>query len=124
MTDETPTNIQEFKQTNSSQDFTPRYATQPDSDFPLHPKFPLGIVVATPAALAQLTQNKIHAAHLAFQHQSGDYGDLDAGDLEANRLALLNGDRIFSVYNIGDLRVYVITEADRSSTCVMLASEY
>ena len=55
---------------------------------------------------------------------SGDWGDLDTDDLDANEDALHTDARIFSVYIIQDTKFWVITEADRSSTTILLPSEY
>jgi hypothetical protein len=87
-------------------------------------KFPLGQLMGTPAALAHLSLNGIDPIALARRHQSGDFGDLNAGDVQANKLSVIEGNRILSAYEIGADRVYVITEADRSSTTILLASEY
>jgi len=67
----------------------------------------------------------LSAMELFLRHQRGDWGDLDAGDIEANRLALLDGSRLLSAYDLGEgWRVWVITEADRRSTCLLLPDEY
>ena len=60
-----------------------------------------------------------------MKHVRGEWGDLDAEDAEANRTALLDGARILSSYKtrLGDA-IWVITEADRSSTCLLLPEEY
>ena len=70
-----------------------------------------------------LQQADVDAALLLSRHENGDWGDLDEEDSAANQAAVTNGDRILSCYNIEGTRVYVITEADRSSTCILLASE-
>lgn len=87
-------------------------------------KFRLGRCVATPAALALLNAQKIGAFDLLQRHQSGDWGDLGRDDRHANEVALVTGARILSAYHVGGEKLYAITEADRSSTCLMLASEY
>jgi hypothetical protein len=87
-------------------------------------KFPLGQVVGTSAALAHLSLHGIDPMPLARRHQSGNFGDLDAGDIQANKLSVIEGNRILSAYEIGADSVYVITESDRSSTTILLASEY
>jgi len=65
------------------------------------------------------------AWHCIARHVAGDWGVLDEDDIQANHAAMATGDRIFSVYvsDSGD-RVYVITEADRSVTTVLLSEEY
>lgn len=62
---------------------------------------------------------------LIARHVTGDWGDLDEEDKAQNDAAVENGRRIFSAYQVTeDLRVWVITEADRSHTTVLLPSEY
>ncbi len=86
-------------------------------------RFPLGQVVATPAALE--LPGPLGAYGLLRRHAAGDWGDLlDAHDRRANERALKTGERIFSAYETPAGRVWVITEADRSSTCVLLPEEY
>jgi hypothetical protein len=59
------------------------------------------------------------------RHAAGDWGDVDATDWQANNEALENGERLMSAYNLGDgTRLWILTEADRSATTVILASEY
>jgi hypothetical protein len=85
--------------------------------------FPLGQVVATPNALASLTPDDIQTG---FQrHVSGDWGDLEADDVEENQRSLKNGYRLFSVYHaVNGTKFYIITEADRSVTTVLLPEDY
>jgi hypothetical protein len=87
-------------------------------------KFSLGIVVATPAALAAMEQEGVNPLMLLAKHSQGDWGDLDVSDLKANDEALVDGTRIFSSYKIGTTKFWVITEADRSSTTILLPDEY
>lgn len=86
--------------------------------------FPQGKTVATPGALAALEQSSVSTASLLARHHRGDWGELCADDAEMNRQALEHGARIFSSYEIGALKVWVITEADRSVTTVLLPEEY
>jgi hypothetical protein len=86
--------------------------------------FPLGKLLATPGALAHLDQHGVFLLHPVLRHVNGDWGDLGAEDGAANHRAVVDGSRILSAYVIGDAKVYVITESDRSSTTVLLASEY
>ena len=60
------------------------------------------------------------------RHRSGDWGDLCEHDQEVNRQALIHGDRIMSVYKLNEPigTLWVITEADRSVTTLLLPSEY
>jgi hypothetical protein len=86
-------------------------------------KFPLGQVVATPGALAALDMLTIAA--LLNRHENGDWGDVDAADAAENERSLLAGDRILSAYHTSaGVKLWIITEADRSSTCVLLPEEY
>lgn len=91
-----------------------------------HPLFPLGRLLATPGAIDLLDRTGTNATSLLRRHQCGDFGDLDASDVWANRTAILTGARIFSCYKIGarQEKVWVITEADRSSSVLLLPSEY
>lgn len=92
---------------------------------PNEPKFPLGRVVATPGALEKLAESSENAALFLRKHQLGIWGDVCSDDAQANEQALKDGDRILSVYHTAKgQKLYVITEADRSSTCVLLPEEY
>ena len=88
----------------------------------------LGHVVATPAALAILTKTDI--IDLLGRHSRGDWGDVCEEDRQANEYALVEGARLFSVYKqmcddgTSSTTFWVITEADRSSTTILLPSDY
>ena len=84
----------------------------------------LGSIVATPAAMRFLERANTSPMTLITRHASGDWGDLCKEDVQANENAIAYGGRIFSVYKIGDEKLYCITEADHSSTCLLLACEY
>jgi hypothetical protein len=84
--------------------------------------FGLGVVVATPAALGLV--GPVVAYGLLGRHAAGDWGDLDGHDRRANEAALRDGTRLFSAYETPAGRVWIITEADRSSTCLLLPEEY
>lgn len=81
-------------------------------------------LVATPGALNHLALHGSSPLLLVRRHLEGDWGDLCAGDLKLNDEAVAGGDRILSAYTVAGLKVYVITEWDRSYTTVLLASEY
>ena len=86
-------------------------------------KFPLGQIVATPNALNHLTHDDIRSG--IIRHQAGDWGDLDADDRKENDLALERGTRLLSAYQAGNgVKFWIITEADRSSTTVLLPEDY
>lgn len=87
-------------------------------------KFSLGNVVATPGAIELLEQNNLPASSFLSRHISGDWGDLDAEDKQANEDAIEYGNRIFSAYILNGEKLWIITEADRSSTCLLLPREY
>jgi hypothetical protein len=87
------------------------------------PKFALGRVVATPGALATASPEEIAAA--IRRHVTGDWGELDEQDIAENELSLREGLRLLSVYRTkAGERFYIITEADRSATTVLLPDEY
>ena len=84
---------------------------------------PLGQTIATPAALEGLTHPEIVAA--LRRHSAGDWGDVDDEDRAANDGALQTGDRLLSVYRSATgATFWVITEADRSVTTVLLPEDY
>jgi len=90
------------------------------------PLFDLGRVVATPRAMALLVSAGENPARLLERHASGDWGEVPPEDARENGRSLKYGWRVVSSYPVGDAgeRVWVITEADRSSTCILLPSEY
>lgn len=88
------------------------------------PLFSLGQIVATPALLRYFEQHQIDARHYLKRHVTGDFGDLDEEDKAENRLSIERGFRILSAYIIAGERIWLITEADRSATTLMFASEY
>lgn len=85
-----------------------------------------GRVVATPGALEVLEEAGVEPRELLRRHLSGDWGELDAHDRRENERSLKHGFRVLSSYPVGEdgQKVWVITEADRSSTCLLLPSEY
>ncbi len=87
------------------------------------PRFPLGVVVATPGALTELADEDRLGA--LARHARGDWGDAGPEDRAENDLALKEGSRLLSVYHtVEGVKFWIITEADRSSTAVLLPSEY
>ena len=86
--------------------------------------FPLGRILATPGALGALREAGEDPLRFLSRHASGDWGELDAHDRRENELALRHGRRLLSSYPVGGGRVWVITEADRSCTTLLLPSEY
>ena len=87
--------------------------------------FPLGMVVMTPGAASLLVECGIDARDIIERHQSGDWGELYPEDCQLNDDAVKYGDRILSAYRLrAGNRLWVITEADRSVTTLLLPSEY
>lgn len=86
------------------------------------PVLDLGLVVATPGALEVLDGGQI--AEILARHQGGDWGEVGAEDWRANQRALARDERLLSAYTVDGRKVWIITEADRSSTCVLLPEEY
>jgi hypothetical protein len=84
----------------------------------------LGRVLATPGALKLLTEEGEHPFDYLARHASGDWGDLCAFDRRQNEIALRDGYRVFSSYETTAGRVWIITEADRSVTTILLPEEY
>jgi hypothetical protein len=88
-------------------------------------KFPFGEVVATQGAAAALQQTGEHPFTYLQRHAHGDWGELDTEDVAENEFSLVNGLRLLSAYTLKDgTRIWIITEADRSATTILLPSEY
>ncbi|WAK04603.1 hypothetical protein [Methylobacter sp. YRD-M1] len=88
------------------------------------PLFALGQTVATRGALAAMEQSGISPLALLSRHQRGDWGDLGDEDKDSNQEALAKGFRILSAYRFDTVRLWVITEAGRSTTTILLPEEY
>ncbi|OWW18365.1 hypothetical protein [Noviherbaspirillum denitrificans] len=87
--------------------------------------FPLGKLVATPNALKALEKNGVTPMRLISRHMQGDWGDIPRDDAKANTDALRISARLLSSYPLEDgARIWIITEADRSATTLLLPSEY
>jgi hypothetical protein len=84
--------------------------------------FNSGTLVQTPGARDTFDAGFLQGALL--RHLSGDWGDLGEEDLQANAAALRDGERLLSSYKRGPHQLYIITEADRSVTTLLLPSEY
>jgi hypothetical protein len=85
---------------------------------------PLGNVVATPGALKLLSEMGEHPFDYLARHATGDWGELCAFDRRQNEIALRDGYRVFSSYDVPVGRIWIITEADRSVTTILLPEEY
>ncbi len=90
------------------------------------PLFPMGRIVATPGALSALEEAGVDALELLRRHQGGDWGQVPACDARENERSLKHGWRILSSYPIGEngAKVWILTEADRSATTLLLPTEY
>ena len=89
-------------------------------------RFAPGHVVMTSGIDALVQQGRLNPAPYLCRHLSGDWGDLDDSDRRQNDAALRSGeDRLFSSYQVAPgLKLWIITEWDRSVTTLLLPSEY
>ena len=85
---------------------------------------PLGRVVATPGALKLLMEIGEDPFGYIARHAAGDWGEMCAFDRRQNEIALREGYRVLSSYPVGRECVWIITEADRSITTILLPEEY
>jgi hypothetical protein len=89
------------------------------------PKFALGSVVATPGVLAAFQDAQDCFWPYLRRHNEGDWGEVSSEDRVENELSLLGGFRLLSAYTIkSGVKIWIITERDRSSTTILLPGEY
>lgn len=87
------------------------------------PRFPLGRMLITPTAQARLDAQDVYAC--LERHCRGDWGECCESDRQENETALTRQRRLFSVYrDRNGTRFWIITEADRSATTVLLPEDY
>jgi hypothetical protein len=87
--------------------------------------FPLGVLVATPRALQALPDAKENITTFLARHSTHDWGDVGDEDKKQNDASVENGFRLLSAYKLRNgTDIWVITEADRSATTVLLPEEY
>lgn len=96
--------------------------------------FPLGMVVATQGAVEALDREgdmdlfsgPEQAMLLLLRHSTGDWGIVSEEDWALNDEALLDGGRVHSAYilKFTQVKIWVITEADRSATTLLLPEDY
>ena len=99
----------------------PQPKSKPDRSL----KFSLGQVVATPGALSLLNEQQVHPIDLLERHVRGDWGSVCVEDAQSNDWAVQKGERLLSSYSLGSgLKVWIITESDRSVTTLLLPEEY
>jgi hypothetical protein len=92
---------------------------------PFQVKFPLGQLVMTRGAMEALAEAGQSPMEFIQRHQSGDWGEVPEADRRENDFSVTHGFRILSAYRTSrDVRIWVITEADRSATTILLPSEY
>lgn len=90
-----------------------------------HALFPLGQLYSTPGALAALDEAQADALALVARHVTGDWSEMVEEDQAANRAAVDEGSRVFSAYHLSTgVKLWIITEADRSATTLLLPEEY
>ena len=89
----------------------------------VRPGFPLGRILITPHALAVLRRSDVLGG--LARHVAGDWGELGEEDKRVNDDALAHGGRLLSAYCDGaGTKFWIITEADRSATTVLLPQDY
>jgi hypothetical protein len=89
------------------------------------PMSELGALVITQGVSELMTANRLDPFHYFGRHMQGDWGDICNEDRQLNEDALISGYRLMSVYNIStELKIWIITEADRSVTTILLPEEY
>ncbi len=87
--------------------------------------FPLGDVYLTIGAREALEESNQKAIEFLLRHQCGDFGNVCEEDKRENELSVKEGFRILSSYRTSqDVKIWVITEAERSSSCLLLPEEY
>lgn len=102
-----------------------RETTQTESIGHMAPLFPLGTISATPCALETIRRAGSTPVDFILRHVRGEWLEMSPDDIEANTGALRDGGRILSAYTVGGgERLFVITEADRSTTTLLLSDEY
>jgi len=87
--------------------------------------FALGRLFATPGAIIAAKEADDNLILYLCRHAAGDWGDLSLEDMRANAAALKEGTRLLSTYHMKDgKKIWIITEADRSATTILLPHEY
>lgn len=89
------------------------------------PRFPIGQLVVTAGVDELIRHGRLNPSAYLARHLSGDWGDLCDEDRHLNDAALKSGDRLLSSYRVApDLKLWIITEWDRSVTTLLLPEEY
>ena len=84
--------------------------------------FTLGKVLITPGAAVQCSASDVFT--ILNRHLQNDWGEISDPDWKSNDSAIRNGGRVLSGYSCNGERVWIITEADRSYTTILLPEEY
>jgi hypothetical protein len=85
----------------------------------------LGRTLATPGALAALEEAGETPDQFLRRHELGDWGDVGPEDWQENELSIRDGFRLLSSYHLSTgVKIWIITEADRSATTILLPEEY
>lgn len=87
-------------------------------------KFELGRIFATPGAIEAMGKVEVSMIEILGRHQGGDWSEMEKEDRDENEFALDKPLRIFSSYSYNGMKFWVITEADRSATTILLPGEY
>jgi hypothetical protein len=88
-------------------------------------KFLPGRILSTPGALAAFQDSGEEPWPYLDKHIHGDWGEVDEHDRKENELSLVHGFRLLSAYTLKNgVKIWIITEADRRSTTILLPSEY
>ena len=94
-------------------------------DLPTHPLFKLGKLLITPGALQALQASGDSPWGILARHMAGDWGEVDDEDKRLNDAAVKDGTRVLSAYLTSQrTRIWIITEADRNATTILLPDEY
>ena len=89
--------------------------------------FDVGMVVCTNGVDNFIKEDEDRVASISkclYRHMSGDWGDIHKDDIGLNEESIEDGTRIVSVYSVDDTKIWIITEADRSSTTILFPEEY
>jgi hypothetical protein len=87
--------------------------------------FPIGGLYMTPGAASALEDAGEEPLPYIKRHVSGDWGEVDDEDKALNDESVKTGNRLLSAYKLSDgTKIWIITEADRSATTILLPEEY
>lgn len=87
-------------------------------------RFPIGRIEVTRALAQTVLRRKLNLFPHLVRHVEGDWGDVTRTERRSNDDSVVNGGDIYSLYEVEpDVRVLVVTYADRSATALMLSHE-